>query len=61
LTTEGINQEITLRDFQKLLRNSKWLRLRIGLTIQELSNLFQTLQGDYDLDSSRKLSGETET
>lgn len=32
----------------------------IGLTTQELSNLFQTLQGDKDLNSPRKLSAEAE-
>ena len=32
----------------------------IGLTTQELSNLYQALQGDKDLNSSRKLSAEAE-
>jgi hypothetical protein len=32
----------------------------IGLATQELSNLFQTLQGDKDLNSPRKLSVEAE-
>ena len=32
----------------------------IGLAPQELSNLFQTLQGDKDLNSPRKLSTEVE-
>ena len=32
-----------------------WLQPTIGLTTQELSNLFQTLQGDEDLNSPRKL------
>jgi hypothetical protein len=32
----------------------------IGLATQELSNLFQTLQGDKDLNSQKKLSAEAE-
>jgi hypothetical protein len=32
----------------------------IGLTTQELSNLYQALQGDKDLNSPRKLSAEPE-
>ena len=32
----------------------------IGLATQELSNLFQTLQGDKGLNSPRKLSTEAE-
>lgn len=37
-----------------------WLWPTIGLTTQELSTLFQTFQGDKDLNSPRKLSAETE-
>lgn len=54
------NQLRTLNDFQKLLGDINWLRPVIGLTTQELSNLFQTLQGDKDLNSPRKLSAEAE-
>jgi hypothetical protein len=43
------NQIRTLNDFQKLLEDINWLRPIIRLTTQELSNLFQTLQGDKDL------------
>jgi hypothetical protein len=50
----------TINDFQNLLGDTNWLRSIIGLTTQELSNLFQTLQGDKDLNSSRKLSAEVE-
>jgi hypothetical protein len=32
----------------------------IGLTTQEISNLFQTIQGDIDLNSQRKSSAEAE-
>lgn len=54
------NQLRTLNDFQKLLGDINWLRPVIGLTTQELSNLFQTLQGDKDLNSPKKLSAEAE-
>ena len=36
------------------------LRPTIGLSIHELSNLFQTLQGDTDLNSLRILSSQAE-
>lgn len=41
-----------------MLVDNNWLRPTIGLTTQELTNLFQTLQGDLNLYSSRKLSSE---
>ena len=50
----------TLNDFQKLLGDTNWLWPTIGLANQVLSNLFQTLQGDKDLNSPRKLSAEPE-
>jgi hypothetical protein len=37
-----------------------WLQPTIGLITQELNNLFQTLQGDSDLDSPRQLTKEAE-
>jgi hypothetical protein len=43
---------------QKLLGDTNWLQPIIGLTTQKLSNLFQTLQGDSDLNSPRKSSAE---
>lgn len=43
-----------------MLGEINWLRPTIGLTTQELSNLSQTLQGNKDLNSSRKLSAEAE-
>ena len=49
----------THNDFQKLLGYINWLWSTIGLSTQELSNLFQTLQGDNDLNTSRKLSAES--
>jgi hypothetical protein len=41
------------------LGDTNWLKPISGLT-QELSNLFQILQGDKDLNSPRKLSAEAE-
>ena len=40
--------------------DNNWIQSTIGLTTQELSNLFQTLQGDSDLDSPRQLTKEAE-
>ena len=54
----GRDQLRTLNDFQKLLEDINWLRPIIRLTTQELSNLFQTLQGDKDLNNPRKLLAE---
>ena len=50
----------TLKDFQKLLGDTNWLWPTIGLANQVLSNLFQTLQGDKDINSPRKLPAKTE-
>ena len=50
----------TLNDFQKLMGNINWLRPTIGLSTYELSNLFQTLQGDSNLNSPRCLTVEAE-
>lgn len=49
-----------LNDFQKLLGHINWLQRTIGLPTQELSNLFQILQGDSDLNCSRHLTVEAE-
>jgi hypothetical protein len=54
------NQLMTLNDFQKLLGDINWLWPAISFATQELSNLFQTLEGDKDLKSPRKLSAEAE-
>ena len=35
-----------------------WLRPTIGLSTYELSNLFQTLQGNSDLNNPRQLTKE---
>ena len=50
----------TLNDFQKLIVDINWLQPITGLTTQELCNLFQSLQGDVDLDSPRQLTKEAE-
>ena len=50
----------TLNDFQKLSGDTTWLWPTIGLANQVLSNLFQTLQGDKDINSPRKLPAKTE-
>ena len=50
----------TLNDFQKLLKDTNWIWSTIELTIQELSDLFQNLQSNKDLNSPRKLSAEAE-
>jgi hypothetical protein len=46
--------------FQKLLGDINWLQPSTGLATQVQSNLSPTLQGDKDLNSSRKLSAEAE-
>ena len=42
------------------MEDINWLRPIIQLTTQEISNLFQTLQGNKDLSSPRKFSGDAE-
>ena len=54
------NQFRTLNNFQKLLGDTNWLHSTIGFTSQELNNLFQTLQGDEDVNSTKRLSTEAE-
>lgn len=41
-----------------MLGDTNWLQATIGFTNQELNNLFQTLQGDKDLNSTRRLPTE---
>ena len=43
-----------------MLRDINWLWRPIGLTTQALSNLFQTLQANKELNSPRTLSPEVE-
>lgn len=49
-----------LKVFQNLLQDINWLRSVIQLTTQELCNLLQTVQGDKNLNSPRKLSADVE-
>ena len=42
------------------MRDINWLKLISVITTQELSNSFQTLYNDKELNSSRKLSAEAE-
>ena len=63
LATGSTNQERSIGnsfEFQKLLGDINWLWLTTGLTTQELNDLFQTLEGDTDLNSPRKSSAEPE-
>lgn len=43
------------------MEDINWLWPTIGLTIQELITLFQTLQGDSDLNSPRWSTAEAES
>jgi hypothetical protein len=51
----------TLNAFLKFREETSWLRPTIWITTQELTNLSQTLKGDLDLNSPRKLSDEAES
>jgi hypothetical protein len=48
----------SLNNFQKLIGDINWLRSTIGLSIHELRDLFQILQGDSTLDSPIYLTAE---
>lgn len=48
----------TLNDFQKLLGDINWIRPSLKLTTQDLSPLFQILQGDSDPSSPRNMTHE---
>ncbi|KAJ7421638.1 endogenous retrovirus group K member 8 Pol protein-like protein [Willisornis vidua] len=48
----------TLNDMQKLLGNINWIRPQLGITTDELSPLFDLLQGEADLNSPRSLTRE---
>ena len=43
-----------------MLGDTNWLHPTIGFTSQEVNNLFQTLQGDEDVNSTKRLSTEAE-
>ena len=48
----------TLNDFQKLLGNINWLQPSLGIPTYALQNLFKTLEGPSDLNSSHHLTSE---
>ena len=48
----------TLNDFQKLLGNINWIRPSLDIANYQLTNLFNTLKGDPNLNSPRSLSQE---
>ena len=48
-----------MNDFQKLSDNINWIRPSLGIANYQLTNLFNTLKGDPDLNSPRSLSQET--
>jgi len=47
-----------LNDFQKLLGDINWIRPSLGIANYQLTNLFNTLKGDPDLNSPHLLSQE---
>lgn len=51
----------TLNDAQKLLGIINWMRSYLGLTTPQLAPLFNFLNGDAELTSSRKLTPEAKT
>ena len=48
----------TLNDFQKLLDDINWIRSSLDIANYQLTNLFNTLKGDPDLNSPHSLSQE---
>ena len=48
----------TLNDFQKLLGNINWIRPSLDIANYQLTNLFNTLRGDPNLNSPQSLSQE---
>ena len=59
LTQIRIDKLSTLNDFQKLLGDINWIRPSLGIANYQLTNLFNTLKGDPDLNSPRSLSQDT--
>lgn len=55
IRTDHLN---TLNSFQKLVRDINWLRPKLGIPNYALTNLFNTLKGDADLNSPRTLTAE---
>ena len=51
LTQIHVDKLSTLNDFQKLLGDINWIRPSLGIANYQLTNLFNTLKGDPDLNS----------
>ena len=58
LTQIHTNKFSTLNDFQKLLGDINWIRPSLGIANYQLTNPFNTLKRDPDLNSLRSLSQE---
>ena len=58
LTHIRVNKLSTLNDFQKLLGDINWIRPSLDITNYQLTNLFNTLKRDPDLNSPHSLSQE---
>ena len=58
LTQIHVDKSSTLNDFQKLLGNINWIRPSLDITNYQLTNLFNTLKRDPDLNSPHSLSQE---
>ena len=59
LTQIRMDKLSTLNDFQKLLGDINWIRPSLGIANYQLTNLFNTLKGDSDLNSPHSLSQKT--
>ena len=52
------SKDLTLNCLQQLLGAINWVQPSLGIPTQQLTHLFNTLKGDPDLNSPRKLSPE---
>ena len=59
LTQIRVDKLSTLNNFQKLLDDINWIRPSLDIANYQLTNLFNILKGDPDLNSLRSLSQET--
>ena len=60
LTQICVDKLSTLNDFQKLLGDINWIRPSLGIASDQLTNLFNTLKGDPDLNIPHSLSQEVQ-
>ena len=58
LTQIRVDKLSTLNNFQKLLDDINWIRPSLDIANYKLTNLFNILKGDPDLNSLRSLSQE---